>query len=316
MDAGPAPHLDLDALADLLAAEGSQADVDHVAGCSGCAGRLDELATAEVEVAATLAALPAPPVPEGLAARLQAVLDAEPALLPAAPAEGPVATGDGARAVAAGSTVTPFPQPDGRRRTWLPAAAAAALLLVGGGLGATALLTGGGNGDDPTTSAAGGAADTGSTDPTAAVVRNETGTDYAADGALAASLPALLDGSATGPGAPAATRQDDAQEPPEAPAEAGPDAAVQEGAPGAGDPALDRLRTPEGLASCLTALLPPEDDEVRPLAVDYAAYQGAPALVVLLPASGAQGKVDVFVVDSRCRQGADGTMFFTRLDRP
>jgi hypothetical protein len=309
-DARPAAHLDLDALADLLAAEASEADVAHVAACHGCAGRLDELATAEVEVAATLAALPAPPVPEGLAARLQAALDAEPGLRPAAAAEGPVALGDGARAVAAGSTVTPFPQATGRRRTWLPAAAAVALLLMGGGLGATALLAGGGTDGDSTTSAAGGAASGEQADPAAGIVRHETGTDYAVEGALAASLPALLDGSAA-PSAPLASRPDDAQAPLEPQAEA----RVEQGAPG-GDPALDRLRTPEGLASCLAAVLPPEDAAARPLAVDYAAYAGTPALVVLLPATGAPDKVDVFVVDSGCRQGADGTLLFTRLDRP
>ena len=82
------------------------------------------------------------------------------------------------------------------------------------------------------------------------------------------------------------------------------------------DPALDRLRTADGLAACLAALLPPDDTSVRPLAVDYAAYQGQPALVVLLPADDAPEKVDVFVVGAGCTVGDDQTLFFTRLDRP
>jgi hypothetical protein len=311
-------HLSLDALADLLAAEGSAADEAHVAGCAGCAGRLDELATAEVEVAAVLAALPAPAVPADLAARLGAALAAEPALVPAPPGEGPVALGEGARA--SGATVTAFPDAaPRRRRAWLPAAAAAAVLVVGGALVVPSLL-GGAGGDDASTSAAGGAEAV--ADPFGDLARNETGTDYAADGSLAASLPALLGGSATPLTAALSTEAAPAGEDLSggaAAAPAAPEAALEQRAAqdaGAADPALDRLRTPEGLASCLTALLPPDDDDLRPLAVDYAAYQGQPALVVLLPAGGAADKVDVFVVDAECAVGDDRTLFFTRLDRP
>jgi hypothetical protein len=331
----PLPHLSLESLADLLAAEGSDADVAHVAACAGCAGRLDELAAAELEVAAVLGSLPLPPMPEGLAERLQAAFDAEPPLTAAPAGQGPVALGNGAAsagtAVGSGSTtVTPFPHAR-RRRAWVPAAAAAAVVVLGGGL-----LLGGlrlpGGADQAATSDVSGAAS--APDELAGLTRSETGTDYAADGTLAAALPALLSGSAgalTAPLSPegaagSAAAEDTADQPaaetaPEpaaAPAEQALPEARLETTSRAAQPApeLDRLRTPEALASCLAALLPPEDDGVRPLAVDYAAYQGQPALVVLLPAGGAPDKVDVFVVGAGCRLGDDRTLFFTRLDRP
>lgn len=324
----PGPHLDLDALADLLAGEGDDAQVAHVGSCAGCAGRLDELAAADAEVAALLAGLPAPAVPDDLAGRLQAAFDAEPALAPDVREQSaaPVAPASSTSS----STVTPFPTAGSRRRTWLPAAAAGAVLLFGGVLGASLLDLPGG-GDDAATSTAAEDAAGGGAGALDDLVRSETGTDYAPDGTLAAALSGLLGGSAEPVTAPlaaapeAAQPAEDAAATTAAPAPVPTPAPVAEGAPevltssgraSAPDPALDRLRTPEGLASCLAALLPPEDDSVRPLALDYAAYGGQPALVVVLPATGAADKVDVFVVGAQCTLGDDRLLFFTRLDRP
>lgn len=301
----PGPHLDLDALADLLAGEGDDGQVAHVGACAGCAGRLGELAAADAEVTSLLAGLPAPEVPAGLAARLQAAFDAEPALVP-----GPRATGSGTAAAqahqaapVASGTVTPFPAAGARhRRAWVPAAAAGVVLLLGGVLG-TSLLDLPAGDDAEVSSTAAGDAGGGVLD---GLVRSQTGTDYAAEGALAAALPGLLGGSAEP--APAPT--------PAPAAEGVPEVLTSSGRASAADPALDRLRTSEGLASCLAALLPPEDDSVRPLALDYAVYGGQPALVVVLPATGADDKVDVFVVGAACTLGDDRLLFFTRLDRP
>jgi hypothetical protein len=336
-------HLSLDALADLLAGEGGEADVAHLAGCAGCSGRLDELAAAEVEVAAVLASLPAPPVPDGLAARLQSAFDAEPALVPAAAAEGAALATQEHTLRAGGATVTPFPAAgSGRRRSRLPAAAAVAVLVSGGVLGAALLSGGVGGVDESTTSAADEAGGSAEADPFGDLTRNETGNDYVADGTLAAALPSLLGGSATpltGALSPpsaqeSAERSADEPAPAAAPAEpvpapSGPVAAARDSAEAptaqegtsdfgltAAGPELDRLRTAEGLASCLLALLPPDDDTVRPLAVDYAAYSGQPALVVLLPGSGAPDKVDVFVVGAGCAQPDASLLFFAQLDRP
>ena len=77
---------------------------------------------------------------------------------------------------------------------------------------------------------------------------------------------------------------------------------------------LTRLRAPDALADCLAALTGPGVD-TTPLALDYAAFEGRPALVVVLP-SRQPDRVDVFAVGAGCRQGDDQTLFFTRLDRP
>lgn len=320
-------HLDLDALADLLAGEGSDAHVAHVAGCAGCAGRLDELAAADVEVAAVLATLPPPVVPAGLAQRLTAALAAEPPLTPVEPSfaeTGPVAEAvggsEGAPARPGPTTVTPFPTAPPRRRRRLPVAAAAAVLVAAGTLGGVALLSGGlsSTDGDSDTAASGGSGAESAADPLAGLAVSETGTDYAADGTLAGALPGLLSGdagparaAAAVPEPPAAVAQDDAL--------AGGDATAA--GPGQ-QPARatvagpERLREPAALASCLQALLPPQDDTARPLALDYAAYGGQPALVVVLPASDTADKLDVFVVGAQCAVGNDSTLFFTRLDRP
>lgn len=304
----PSPHLDLDRLADLLAGEGSDDDVAHVGRCAGCAGRLDELSVAEVEVAAALAALPPPPLPADLADRLSAALAAEPPLPPSSSAPDRLPGGEARDRPAAARTVTPFPA-SSRPRRWQPLAAAAGLLVAAGGLGG-ALLLGGSSGQDEDLAAGGAESADSSARPALDLPTSSTGQDYAQPGALAAALPSLLTGDAR---AAAAPREDTASGGPAegspAPA-AAPDSAASLSA---GDP-LARLREPSELASCLAALLPEQDETV--LALDYAAYAGQPALTVVLPASGAPDKVDVFVVGAGCRLGDDRTLFFTRLDRP
>ena len=198
------------------------------------------------------------------------------------------------------------------------------LLVCGGALGTSLLLSDGAGSDDVDTSAAGGGAGSDEAGALSDFSRSETGTDYAATGALDAALPRLLAGPTTEQSAPLSAgqpAQDSAAQPGTAAAPAPEQSGLlttraQPESAARADPALDRLRTPEGLASCLTAVLPPEDPEVRPLAVDYAVYQAQPALVVVLPADGTPDKVDVFVVGADCAVGNDATLFFTRLDRP
>jgi hypothetical protein len=260
--------------------------------------------------------------------------------VPEAAAAPAAATGqDRPPAAASGSTtVTPFPAARaGRRRSLAPLSAAAAVLVVATAavVGLGQLGSGGSSVDSATSAPAGGEA--GPTADFGALARNETGTDYAADGALAAALPALVDGSAAPQPVPAAAPRQEAQtessspELADQPVSGAPGPSAPQDAPGgaaggadlnglgaarAGSPELDRLRTPEGLASCLAALLPPEEPDLRPLAVDYAAYAGRPALVVLLPATGGVPKVDVFVVGAGCTTGDDQTLFFGRFDAP
>lgn len=293
-------HLDLDALTDLLAEAGEggndaeRSARGHLSTCAACADQLREVEAAQTLVTASLASLPAPVMPPEVAARLTAALAAEPAVAPrAAPSAAPSAT--------ATATVTPL---DRRRRTpraWLPAVAAS-VVLVGGGLLGYSLLADP-RGDEPNATAA---LDS-SAERNSALVRSASGLDYADAAAVASALPGVLTGTVGESARSKAAGPTPAAPAPAPPADAG-------AAQSAADP-LDRLRDPAGLASCLVALLPPEEPDVRPLALDYARYEGAPALAVVLPDPDPT-KVSIFVVGPDCSQADDDTLFFTRLDRP
>lgn len=314
----PSPgHLDLDALADALAGEGD--DTGHLASCASCTSRLGELAAAEQRVTAALGGLPAPAVPDDVTRRITAAIDAEP----------PLSAAPDTRS----ASVTALPAGRTAPRRWVPAAAAAAVLMVSAaGLG-LAFLPERSGGHESASIAAGMA---GPELPTSA-----TGTDYADTAAVAQVLPGLLGGTAgsaessldssqgeqsrsfaedaepgsggTGAGAgeagdaaqsgESATTMSDSALPAEAPA------------PVAGGDELARLRTPEGLADCLRALLPPDEPDVQPLALDYARYQGQPALAVLLPDPDPE-KVAVYVVGAGCTAQNDSLLQFLRVDTP
>jgi hypothetical protein len=294
-------HLDLDALADALA---GQADTTgHLASCPSCTSRLAELEAAEARVVAVLAALPDPPVPAGLAERLSAAFAAEAPLSPARTA------------------VTALPERAPRRR-FLPAAAAALLLVSGGGLG-YALVSGAGGSDDSADSADTAATAAGAAELAGEVPSSSTGADYVDSAAVERLLPRLLAGGAdsttfsasqdaraagsgtTGGGtagsAPAAESQDSTT-------------SLSAAAPAAADP-LERLRTPEGLADCLTSLQDPGQPALTPLAVDYAQYQGQPALAVVLPDPD-PAKVAVYVLGAGCSSAGDLTLAYYRVAKP
>ncbi|MCU1600252.1 MAG: hypothetical protein JWO22_961, partial [Frankiales bacterium] len=77
---------------------------------------------------------------------------------------------------------------------------------------------------------------------------------------------------------------------------------------------LARLRTPTGLAGCIASLTGP-DDSGLPLALDYASFEGKPALVVLLP-DNRPSKVDFWVVGPTCTQAESALLYYARVDRP
>ncbi len=284
-------HLDLDELADLLAGEGPDTDVRHVAGCPSCSSALDELDRAQEPVRRALAELPEPTVPGDLAARLDAALllaweqdDVAAAPVGASPGPGPVPSGGTA-------AVVRLHRRHRRRDSsdWLLAGAAGVVLLLVVGVAALALSRHGGNGDSSASSASGALA---GPSVAGAVATSSTGTDYGSGrDALAAALPQLLQGTAErkqlGPAA--------------ASAEAG------------GDP-LARLHDPTELAGCLAGLLDPAATG-QPLALDYARYADRPALVAVLPAADPT-RLDVYVLGAGCRAGSPQTLLFTRLARP
>ncbi len=310
-------HLDLDALADALAGEGE--DGGHLERCASCASRLAELAAADARVSAVLAALPAPPVPAGLAERLSAALVAEAPL--ATPHTGSESSGTGSGVTGSGvtgSSVTALPARRARRN-WLPAAAAAVLVVSGAGLGYS-LLDGAVSGGNDSLTAAG---DSAAESAAKSLVLNASGTDYADPAAVDGALPRVLDGTAgdgtiaqeAGPDAAARSEDSDAGQ--TTSESQNDDSVATEPAPATALAAdgLARLRTTDGLADCLTALLPPDEPDVRPLALDYALYQGQPALAVLLPDPD-PAKIALYVVGAGCTQANDSLLQFLRVDSP
>jgi hypothetical protein len=265
-------HLDLDALADVLA-DGSEPA--HLATCEHCRARLAELEAALPRVSAALGTVADPEPPAGLDARLTAAVAAE-----RSPAQ---------------ADVLPLVR---RRTRWLPAlgaVAAAAVLVIGG-----VLVSQHGGGTTATS------ADRG---PTYAV--NQTGTDYTRSGnQLQAALPELLKGSARRAAGAALPNV-----PAPSPVSAGTESAQKDSAfaPLAED-LLAPLRTTQGLATCLASLTDPNDTGL-PLALDYASFEGKPALVVVLPTS-RPDKVDVFVVPPGCASADGNVLYFRRLPKP
>ena len=272
-------HLDLDALADVLVGEAPSAVSLHARTCSVCAADLAALAAAQAPVAAALAAAPEPALPAGLDARLAAAVAH-------ARADPP-----GARSV----TVVPLAA---RRRRWQPWAGGLAAAAVLGTAGVLVVRAGAPSGS--TTASTGGPATQDRAAAAGAVPTSSTGTDYrAGSSALATALPALLRGGAPVRG--------------EAVGSLGPSPVSPQPGPSARS-GLDRLRAPAALAACLSALQDPAST-TGPLALDYATYRGAPALVVLLPST-RPGKVDAYVVGAGCSQADAQVLFFGRLPAP
>ena len=161
---------------------------------------------------------------------------------------------------------------------WLLGAAAAALLVVAaGGLLVQNLPSGGGDSAASGAGASSGAPENGAPAPSLAArdVVVASGTAYTqAD--IAAQVSALL----------ARRSAADAYSP---------------------SRAQGLLTTGSGLTGCLRAL----GAGAPPLAVDLATYDGVPAAVFVLPASG--GGREVWVVARTCQPGADGTLYYARL---
>ncbi len=270
----------------------------HLAGCARCRARSEDLAG----VTALLASVHPPPIPEHLAARIQAALATEAATrvtpsaekapagekaAAAARAAAPAGTGP-AGTGPAGNGRRPRPEVPGHRRRTRPArpfpaialralAAAAAVVLLGGGIyGLTRL------GASSTSSSAGPAAGPAvpapaSQSPPGSITAIRSGTDYT-PGNLSSQVAAQL--ARHGQNAPVAGPN--ATSPAHSPAEA------SGGRAAAGISAA-------ALAGCVNRIAAGE----RVLLVDVARYQGAPATVIVTqPATG--GPERIWVVGTGC----------------
>jgi hypothetical protein len=305
----PFPHPDVDALADLLAGEGSASDATHLAGCASCTEQLALLRDAEATVLGELRALGAPALPADVTARLDLVLAEQEPLAP--PRVAPV-------------TALPERQRARPTRTagWLPAAAAAVLVL--GGAGFAAVQLGGGSDAEQASTAAGGSAELAA--PAVSDLRlTASGADWAEPDAAVTSLAEVLNGEAmtyrlSGEGAAdeesTARGSDDGSDTAETQDQDQDQDQSSLAAPlPSGEDALSRLRTPEGLDACLSSLLEAEGPGARPLAVDYAGYDGEPALAVVLPDPD-PAQASIFVVGADCTAADPDVLHFRRAPLP
>ena len=282
----PDDHFDLDALAELEqdAVSDPQARVmrAHVAGCDTCTERLARIRSTR----AVLAALPPEAMPAAVVARLDAAL-ATAAEQPAAP------------------TVVPL---GGRRRWWRSpavaggAAAAAVALLVAGIIFGRVQSGDHANSSGSTASTSAGAAAAGAqTARTAAIKEWQTGTNYTSK-TIPTLVPGLLSAAPTGDkalgaGTAAAGTAPSAATPAPASSALGLAPSSQPGVT-----AEQMATSREAVAQCGHILA--GDTTTVPLAVDFAKYQGAPAVLVVLPTPGHPQDVDVFVLRGTCSASA------------
>jgi hypothetical protein len=285
---GPAAadHLSLDALAELQ--EGIADDADalrrHLDGCADCRARAGQLHTSR----ALLSALPTDSMPADVAARIDAALAAE-----AHPAN---LRGD----------IVPLRG----RRSWLrgpnlaAAAAGVAVLALGSALAVGHL------GGKSAPAANDAKTVSGATAPHQAAPNNilkqwQTGANYndANRAGLVAGLvlrnpPPFPTGGSLG-----------AEVSPQPTPPSGPNVTSSS------KTSYSRvaLRAPAIVFACAALLA---GHPVQPLAVDYARYAGAPAVLLVLPSlTNPTGELDVYVIRTACSDGANDIGFF-RVARP
>ncbi|CAN5120097.1 hypothetical protein BH20ACT5_BH20ACT5_24420 [soil metagenome] len=265
---------------------GAHADPDlsaHVAGCPDCTAVLAALAA----VRADLAALPAEPIPDQVATRINHALAAEAA----------VASGD---AVVAGGDTEPAGRHRNERVADLAAAHRARRYQLVGGIAAALVIFGGGGylvsqttgGSDSTAISADGGAETGDEQAGAAVDSAPAGLPSFDRASLEAAVPELLALAAERGGEDAGEPTgDDAAEPPATGGDAEPESADEDsGADG------ETLEAPSAATDCLTEL--PLRGE-GPLSATRVNYTGRDAYALIF-ATDDPGLVQVTVISASC----------------
>jgi hypothetical protein len=273
-------HLDLDRLADLeedlLTPDDAGEAEAHLRDCADCRGLQAKLRGTRT----LLSELPPVEMPAAVSARIDAALSALPA-----------------------TTIVPL---SSKRRGWrahptaagLSAAAAVAALVA-------ALVVGKTSSDSPSTQAGGRADTSGAAGTTRTSLplpaTSVSGTHYTAHNldrsvsALLAPVSALAAAPETGGASPA-------------PQSSSAKAATSPPA------ALSRLFTsPGALEACVRGI--EGGPAVAPLAIDFATYQGAPAVLVVLPGL-EQGKVDAWFVGANCTSTDPNLLRYRSLPDP
>lgn len=279
-------HLDLDALADLeegLIEPTAAARIrEHVDGCEQCRAKMSRLRTTR----ALLSALPPEHMPPAVAARVEAAL---------------------AREDVPSGTIVPLA---GRKRAWNNpavaggAAAAAVVVLVAAIVAGT--LVHHGNKQKSSTSAATGARSGFGAAKTAQTKQWSTGTNYTAT-TIATLVPRLITGTPPSPNTvngPAS----------HAPTSTTSSAAGSNASSTTPTYTQDELRqSPAALQACGQILA--GGVVTTPVAVDFARFDGKPAVIFALPAIGHPTFLDIWVVRSSC-SAANLDLYFQRIPRP
>lgn len=286
-----ADHLSLDALAELQ--EGIAEDADalrrHLDGCPTCRKRAGQLRASR----ALLSTLPADPMPADVVARIDAALAAEPA--PSAK-------------FTPGGTIVPMRA----RRAWLrgpnlaAAAAGVAVLAL-----ASALVIGHTGGKSPSSAENSAGKASNGAQPLAAGAKPDTlkqwqtGANY-----NRANLAGLVTGIVLREPPPfsplvgAGTKPTPNTSPSTTALSSGPKAASY---------SLADLRDVPTVFACARLLA---GHPVQPVAVDYAHYEGGPAVILVLPSlNNPTGELDAYAIRSTCSNSAGDILFF-RVQRP
>jgi hypothetical protein len=295
-------HLSPETVSDLaeglLAPNDASAAEAHLAGCAECS----DVRSALADVRALLATVPdAGPMPASVADRIDAALTAEAAASPAGDE-----VDQGAPTVgAAAATVTPLA---GRRagRTsrsmrWLQAAAVFVVLAAGGAIVVSALQSGNKDQESSTTAAADAGAESRAAAGSAGPKITSSGQNYSAD-SLATAARALV-------AAPMVARQDSGSLTAKSP-EAAPQVAPGSPSPTQSSPdgfvALSATGSAAKLQACTDSLA---GGPIQPLAVDFARYDGNPAVIVVLPGA-KSGQLWVYVVGPDCSPADEHVLQF------
>jgi hypothetical protein len=251
------------------------------------------LLAADAFVRADLAVLAGEPepMPDEVVVRLSAALAAEP------PLPGTAAADSRPRlSVLPGGRAAPTPSATrGRRRTVIGVAAAASVLGLGA-VGLTPTLRGSGAGDAKTA-----ATDLGARAPTPSPSSVGPASGQAATDVHASGSDYTADTLAVLGGASIAARGDNSTKTESRPD--APDASSQStGRPTEVPDPLRRLAEPDARAACLKAIVAQYGGTA--MLLDYARYQGSPALIVLLDgAQGVVGRKWVVAVGPKCGAG-------------